>query len=222
VTALRLAAAAVVLASLAACHTGARRSVAPAPSTPVESTAPENGSTASAEADTGERTADMPAVGQESMPPCVPADTKPKPALKRRPKPATQARVEAPVEAPAQAPTPPSGDAQIKPMPVSSVSVLGRKVLGLEGDDMGRVVDVLVDATGHTRIAIIEFGGFLGVGNRRVAVDWSLLTFHTEDPNAPLTLNVNKGLIQSAPDYKDTFARPPVLMKPAPTTEGSK
>jgi hypothetical protein len=36
---------------------------------------------------------------------------------------------------------------------------------------MGRVVNVVVDQSGQVRAAIIDFGGFLGVGNRKIAVD---------------------------------------------------
>jgi hypothetical protein len=78
------------------------------------------------------------------------------------------------------------------------------------------VVDVLADGSGRVRAAIIDFGGFLGVGTRRIAVDWPLLRF---DPNARdknLTLDLSREKLQSAPEYKDA-KRPQVLMPPAPT-----
>ena len=40
---------------------------------------------------------------------------------------------------------------------------------------MGRIVDVIVNRSGQVRAAIIDFGGFLGVGSRKVAVEWSAL-----------------------------------------------
>lgn len=42
---------------------------------------------------------------------------------------------------------------------------------------MGRIVDVMVDHKGMVRAAIIDFGGFLGVGTRKIAVDWRALHF---------------------------------------------
>ena len=42
---------------------------------------------------------------------------------------------------------------------------------------MGRIVDVIVDGEGRARAAIIDFGGFLGVGSRKIAVDWNALHF---------------------------------------------
>ncbi len=38
---------------------------------------------------------------------------------------------------------------------------------------MGRVVDVIVDPAGQVCAAIVDFGGFLGVGSRKIAVDWN-------------------------------------------------
>jgi hypothetical protein len=42
---------------------------------------------------------------------------------------------------------------------------------------MGRIVDVVVDRTGQVRAAVIDLGGFLGVGSRKIAVDWNALSF---------------------------------------------
>ena len=41
-------------------------------------------------------------------------------------------------------------------------SILGKTVLSPTGEDMGRIVDVMVDRAGQMRAAIIDFGGFLG------------------------------------------------------------
>ncbi|HEV3490665.1 MAG TPA: PRC-barrel domain-containing protein, partial [Reyranella sp.] len=40
-------------------------------------------------------------------------------------------------------------------------SILGRDVRSLTDEDMGRIVDILVDGEGGVRAAIIDFGGFL-------------------------------------------------------------
>jgi hypothetical protein len=48
---------------------------------------------------------------------------------------------------------------------------------GKPPDNIGRVIDVLVDTDGHPVAAVLDFGGFLGVGNRKIAVTWSSLQF---------------------------------------------
>ena len=56
-------------------------------------------------------------------------------------------------------------------------SVLGIEALSSAGDNMGRIIDIIVDRGGQVRAAIIDFGGFLGVGSRKIAVDWRSLHF---------------------------------------------
>ena len=84
-----------------------------------------------------------------------------------------------------------------------ATSILGKKVQGAAGEDMGRVVDILVDADGQPRAAVIDFGGFLGVGSRKIAVDWRLLQFRPTDRKAPMQLAVTRADLQAAPEYKE-------------------
>ncbi len=86
--------------------------------------------------------------------------------------------------------------------PNSVVAILGRKVLGPAGEDMGSVVDVLVDGEGQPKAVIIDFGGFLGVGSRKIAVDWRLLQFRPGDPKAPISLSLGRAAVQAAPEYQ--------------------
>jgi hypothetical protein len=173
---------------------------------PAEPTAPPSGG------ETAQATGANPAV-----PLCVPPEAKPKPKPKTRPKPV---RKEAPPQlptAPVVAETPAGGvvNAQFKLMPVSVMSILGKPVKGPNGEDLGRVVDVLADASGRVRIAIIDFGGFLGVGDRRIAVDWPLLRFNTDGGDPSLLLAVGRDKLKTAPEYKGA-ARPETLMEPEP------
>jgi hypothetical protein len=99
-------------------------------------------------------------------------------------------------------------------------SILGRKVVGTEGDDMGRVVDVLADQGGRARAAVIDFGGFLGVGNRRVAVDWRLLQFVPDDPDKPLLLSLSRQQVQAAPEFKDAAHTEQEIVTPPAGSSG--
>lgn len=82
-------------------------------------------------------------------------------------------------------------------------SVLGRDVKSATNEDMGRIVDVVVDSAGGPRAAIIDFGGFLGVGSRKVAVDWNALHFTPGDNPSPVTLDLTKDQVKAAPEYAD-------------------
>lgn len=104
------------------------------------------------------------------------------------------------------------------PAPTTKVAaggVLGRSVVGPDGNEIGHVVDVLVDAGSNPRAAVIDFGGFLGVGDRRVAVDWSDITFPPTGSSAPLKLDLSLDQIRSAPAYTDQ-TKPAAVVEPPP------
>src|SRR5689334_21500832 len=71
-------------------------------------------------------------------------------------------------------------------------SVLGIKAVAATGEDMGRIVDIIVDRGGRVRAAIIDFGGFLGVGSRQIAVDWGTLQFDRKGKSDVVVLNLTK------------------------------
>jgi hypothetical protein len=81
--------------------------------------------------------------------------------------------------------------------------VLGREVRSGANENMGRIVDVVVDRSGKVRAAIIDFGGFLGVGSRKIAVAWNALRF-ASDPNKtePIGLELTRDEVRAAPEYR--------------------
>jgi hypothetical protein len=82
--------------------------------------------------------------------------------------------------------------------------VLGRDVRSAAGEDMGHIVDVIVDRSGEVRAAVIDFGGFLGVGSRKIVVDWNALRFGGVASKADsITLELNKDQVSAAPEYKE-------------------
>jgi sporulation protein YlmC with PRC-barrel domain len=89
--------------------------------------------------------------------------------------------------------------------------ILGRQVLSSAGQDMGRVIDIVVDRSGQVRAAVIDFGGFLGVGNRKVAIDWNALHFApTGSKYDRITLDLTREQVSAAPEYRD--GRPLVVL----------
>jgi len=148
--------------------------------------------------------------------PCVAPDTvsKPKSAAKH---PTRQAPPQ-PASAAALAGTSPDRalDIEVAAMPASVMSILGKQVHDASGEDLGRVVDVLADARGRVRIAVIDFGGFLGVGDRRIAVDWPLLRFNPGGGNTSLLLSVSRDKLKSAPEYKEGPHPQTLMAPPAP------
>lgn len=115
----------------------------------------------------------------------------------------------------AQAPTPPPAapaPAAKAPPPAETPamvlngqqveSILGKKVRGTSGDDMGRIIDIIADKTGQVRAAIVDFGGFLGVGSRQIAVDWKAIRFPTDGKTDAVIVDLSKDQLRVAPVYK--------------------
>jgi hypothetical protein len=83
-------------------------------------------------------------------------------------------------------------------------SVLGKDVRSSADENMGRIVDVVVDRTGRVRAAIIDFGGFLGVGSRKIAVDWDALRFPPANSKSDVVvLELTRDQVKAAPEYKE-------------------
>jgi hypothetical protein len=206
--------------ALAACHTRhfAER---PPQSVPMPATVEQPTPPSSPPEDANAEPSQVPnADAVNTIPPCLPEVAMPKVAVKRRPRPAQDSDKPTPVE-----PQPPRLGASIpdvKPIDASVASILGKKVQGIDGGDLGRVVDVQADGNGRVRLVIIEFGGFLGVGNRRSAIDWGLLRFHPDEPDRPITLSVSAKQVQGTPEYRQT-SHPSALMAPtvAPATDAA-
>lgn len=131
--------------------------------------------------------------------------------------PAAQAAVPPAATEPVKPASPPKGDAAPAAMPPAakppSVTVidafdakgiLGRDVRSPASENMGRIADVIVDRAGQVRGAVIDFGGFLGVGSRKIVVDWAALHFwNVADKTASITLDLTREQVRAAPEYKD-------------------
>ena len=82
--------------------------------------------------------------------------------------------------------------------------ILGKEVRSPSGQAMGRIVDLLVDETGRPSAAIIDFGGFLGVGIRKIAIDWHTLRFDQNGKKDAVVTDLGRDQIKAAPEYKDS------------------
>lgn len=145
--------------------------------------------------------------------PTAPTPTAPAPAAPTAtPPPSTPPAQAAPVPGPpAQAAPAPAPSAQPQVTPEVKVltdheveGVLGKEVVSATNENMGRIVDVLVDHTGKVRAAVIDFGGFLGVGSRKIAVDWAALHFPPPGkPDTHIALEFTRDQVKAAPEYQD-------------------
>jgi hypothetical protein len=104
---------------------------------------------------------------------------------------------------PAPAPANPSPGTPAMVLDDQEVStILGKSVRSNADEDMGRIVDIIVSRDGEVRAAIIDFGGFLGIGMRKIAVDWRALNFAPAAKPGTITLDLTRNQVRLAPEYK--------------------
>ncbi|MGB0086099.1 MAG: PRC-barrel domain-containing protein [Rhodomicrobiaceae bacterium] len=92
--------------------------------------------------------------------------------------------------------------------------IIGMAVEDVSGQKLGRVNDLVISPDAKVTGAVIGVGGFLGVGEKNVAVSFDQLKPKTVDNNEQvMTLNATKEELQNAPDYVDAEGKPISLSK---------
>ena len=82
-------------------------------------------------------------------------------------------------------------------------SVLGKELVA-SGRNAGRIVDVLTDEAGRVRAVVVDYGGFLGVGSRKIAVAWKALRFlPTAKKGEHIALELTRDQVRAAPEFKE-------------------
>jgi hypothetical protein len=82
--------------------------------------------------------------------------------------------------------------------------LIGAAVYGPEEHAIGQIDELVVDEQGQVRAVVIGVGGFLGIGEKKVAVPFQALTMQRK-PNtsslARITVGVTKKDLQQAPKF---------------------
>jgi len=143
---------------------------------------------------------------------------------------ATQPPLKSPPAATGKAAVPAAGKAPHDTLEdldlAEAFAMLGSKVQGPGGQDMGLVVNVVVDRDGRPRALVIDFGGFLGVGSRNIAIDWRLVHFRPGGQGPAVQVEVGRADLQAAPEYNpaarsNKIIGPAVINHPSPTDAGN-
>lgn len=67
---------------------------------------------------------------------------------------------------------------------------------------IGQIMDVLVDGSGKVNTLIVGVGGFLGAGEKDVAVPFEAIERTTMNDKMTLVMNTTKDSLKSAPGFK--------------------
>lgn len=86
---------------------------------------------------------------------------------------------------------------------ISSSRVNGTNVFNPSGERLGSIDSLMIDKlTGQVRYAVMEFGGFLGIGTDLYPLPWHSLNY--EPQQAGYVVSVTKEQLDNAPRYQST------------------
>lgn len=104
------------------------------------------------------------------------------------------------------------------PLPgaIRASKIIGLPVIGMDHVRVGKIEDVLVDGSGRVQAAVIGVGGFLGLGEKSVAVPFDQLAWNFRD--APLTSGPSSVVTpETAPGPREAAKAGPETMPGADT-----
>jgi sporulation protein YlmC with PRC-barrel domain len=83
---------------------------------------------------------------------------------------------------------------------ICSDKVEGTAVYNRTGERLGSIDNLVIDKrSGQVRYAVLEFGGFLGIGTDRYPLPWNMLKYDTVQDGYVVPLDKNR--LKDAPRY---------------------
>jgi sporulation protein YlmC with PRC-barrel domain len=83
---------------------------------------------------------------------------------------------------------------------ISSDKVEGTSVYNTSGEKLGSIDDLMIDKlSGQVCYAVLEFGGFLGIGSDRYPIPWRVLKYSTD--RGGYIVPLDKERLNNAPKY---------------------
>jgi sporulation protein YlmC with PRC-barrel domain len=80
-------------------------------------------------------------------------------------------------------------------------SLVGTNVVGANGKEAGEIENLLIDRSGQVRGAVVEWGGFLGLGERRAVVPFNQIQLGTGN-NDRARLELTREQLEQLPRYE--------------------
>jgi len=94
----------------------------------------------------------------------------------------------------------PSYAARDKSGVLKARDMIGRKVVDTEGKKLGSIKELVIDPDqGIVQYAVLDFGGFLGVGDKYFAVPWGTLKMSAD--HKAFILDISKRDLKKAPGF---------------------
>ena len=100
----------------------------------------------------------------------------------------------------------PSVSMEGRPCVWLSKDLIGMKVVSSQGDDLGKIEDVVVHPGGEKSYAVLSFGGWMGMDDKLFAMPWTVLRTvepdtAMKDSELSLVLPLDKERLKKAPGF---------------------
>lgn len=82
--------------------------------------------------------------------------------------------------------------------------LIGTRVHGLNNEDVGEIGDVILSPNGTGRVAVIDVGGFMGIGEKPVAIPMKELRImrETDGDNLRVYIDATEQRLENMPEYE--------------------
>ena len=92
------------------------------------------------------------------------------------------------------------GEARDRSGVLKASDLIGTKVQGTDGKNLGNIKDLVINPQdGDIQYAVLDFGGFAGIGDKYFAVPWEALQI--DQDNKRLALDLHKKELKDAPGF---------------------
>ena len=89
---------------------------------------------------------------------------------------------------------------QQQPSDMLARTLIGMSVRNQQDESIGKIDDVVIDDKGQVKAVIVSVGGFLGIGDKDVALPWSEVKVDADRKRA--VVNATKDQLNQAPAFK--------------------
>jgi hypothetical protein len=91
----------------------------------------------------------------------------------------------------------------VRPADMTASDIIGMDVRNTANEDLGEIADVVIEDGKNIRALVLDVGGFLGLGERRVAVTpASVVIVKERDGGQYALVNATKETLTNAPQFK--------------------
>jgi sporulation protein YlmC with PRC-barrel domain len=90
---------------------------------------------------------------------------------------------------------------------VLGTDFVGTPVMTKDGQQIGKISNLVFDQEGRIELAVIGVGGFLGIGEKEVAVPFDAVKSETVNNKNVFTVDATKDQLQAAPSFQTLNAQ---------------